>query len=171
MSFLKTVKCLNRMIAGDAKTLRNERLIKYLKQRSTSKRSSVQDAFELTKHHSSSEISLNEEEIELMQHELKNNRNFEDVSVLNHSSSLEQLFSTNSFKEKNKKSFFFMHRLNRFKFYFKIIKILFYSNDEAIVNQTDLRDASFIFFTDFLVGLGIVTVLDMFYQFFFQILM
>ena len=101
----------------------------------------------------------------LMQHELKNNRNFEDVSVLHHSSSLEQLFSTNSFKESNKKNFFFMHRFNRIKFYFKIIKILFFSNEETVVNQTDLRDASFIFFTDFLIGLGIVTVIKVFFSF------
>jgi len=115
---------------------------------------------------SSSSIKLNDLKNNNNQdHETQSeaNLNQDDLSQINDLSSIDSLLAAMPMSKKkiNAESY-----LSKFKknliFYFKIIAIILFNNvplasNDKILNDTDLQNASFIYFTNFLIGLGIIT--------------
>ncbi len=89
------------------------------------------------------------------------NLNQDDLSQINDLSSIDSLLAAMPMSKKkiNTESYFSKLRKN-FLFYLKIIDIILFNrvSPDKILNDSDIQNASFIYFTNFLIGLGIITV-------------
>lgn len=88
------------------------------------------------------------------------NLNQDDLSQINDLSSIDSLLAAMPKKKINNESYWAKLSYN-LKFYFKIISIVLFNrvSPDKILNDSDIQNASFIYFTNFLVGLGIITVI------------
>jgi hypothetical protein len=93
--------------------------------------------------------------------------NEENISCINDISSINSLLDSMPFDENYthfKKNRFILNNLinNKFvreiQFYFKILRAIIFNSSKKVIFDEDCRDASFIYFSNFLVGLGIITV-------------
>ena len=89
------------------------------------------------------------------------NLNQDDLSQINDLSSIDSLLAAMPMSKKkiNNESYFSKLK-NNFLFYLKIIDIILFNrvSPDKILNDSDIQNASFIYFTNFLIGLGIITV-------------
>jgi hypothetical protein len=114
-----------------------------------------------------SNIDNDENESDESEHMLVNNsRKFmgeDNISCINDLSSIDSLFdslpfddNTNSAKLSDN---FIMKYAREAKFYFKIVRAIVLNNfGQTMFDDEDCRNANFIYFSNFLVGLGIITV-------------
>jgi hypothetical protein len=113
-----------------------------------------------------SNIDNDENESDESEHILANNssRKFideENISCINDLSSIESLFDSLPFDDNNNAKVsdsFFMKYVREAQFYFKIIRAIILNDNLQVILDEDCRNAKFIYFSNFLVGLGIITV-------------
>ena len=93
----------------------------------------------------------------------KENLNADVMSELIELTSIESLLATVPFDNiKSSKENCFIKFFKRLEFYFKMTKSILFLNDYDFMNDPDLRNASFVYYSNFMVGLGIITVCNLF---------
>ena len=85
----------------------------------------------------------------------------EELLQINEISSIHSLLAVMPLNEKDHKNDSYLVKIfKNLKFYLKILKIIL--NDENLMDQTlhdlDLRNAGFVYYSNFFIGLGIITV-------------
>ena len=112
-----------------------------------------------------SNIDNDEYESDESEHMLVNNFrriiSEDDISCINDLSSIDSLFDSLPFDENtNSKANdnIFTRHFRELQFYIKIVRAIVFNDNKKIIFDEDCRNAKFIYFSNFLVGLGIITV-------------
>ena len=145
--FLKTLKTLKKILLNS--NLSNE-TDKFIKPRTR----------KLTDPSSSFKVKCDDENVKILS-QSEANLNQDDLSQINDLSSIDSLLAAMPMSKKKINNESYFSKLNKnIKFYFKIISIILFNriSPDKILNDSDIQNASFIYFTNFLIGLGIITV-------------
>lgn len=153
--FLKTLKALKKILLNsNLQNEETEKVSKHRNRRLDTHQQQTPSSFKMT----NLERSQYDENAKMLSHS-EANLNQDDLSQINDLSSIDSLLAAMPKKNINNESYFDKLSYN-LKFYFKIISIVIFNrvSPDKILNDTDIQNASFIYYTNFLIGLGIITV-------------
>lgn len=161
VTLLKSLKCLKKLLLNT--TLNSEKA-----ERKKSKKSKY--AKYLKKN--SEDLGTETNECLIMNHST-NNLSHDDLSQINELSSIESLIAAMPIpqedlttEKQNCLSQYFFKVNKKIRFYFQTINLILFNKpslnaDGHTENDLDVQNASFIYYSNFLIGLGIITVSDL----------